>query len=545
MSNNPNDYNFDDDPFGDDPFGDTPASSGASGGDAFDFDNAFGFDDDEQPQFDFGDETAVTGGLGDSFDPDMPVIVDRTDEGGTSRTFVLLAVLMILMFVAGLALVAALVLRPTGPSDAELTATRVVQLNSTVEAQIAQTQTQGAFVLGLTQTFEAYTDTPTLTPSITPTVENTRLPSRTPTPTLDPTELAGTQNALALAMTATALARPTNTATTGPNTPTNTSEPVSLLDSFRTQVAFATEQGIAAANYFATQDALVNAGLDAGSALEDFQATQAAINQNAPEAATAAVVIRTELAEFAQTVAPFATELAILTPQAQATQAALDGLIANATLSAGQTQAAIDSILAGTPGAPRLNAVAIPRAIFQLTPTPTPSPTATATIASVEEVEAQLTQFFGPTLEALETSQSLATQQAQATQSGLATLEYLIQQVLGTIVATPSTPTGVPISAINQTATAIAEAFQIATLQAQPTIDLSVTPGGTPGFPTAVPTATGLPDTGVFDEVSGGGGIGVLALLVVGLVGVVVIARWLRRDSDTETDETDSQDKTP
>jgi uncharacterized membrane protein len=95
----------------------------------------------------------------------------------------------------------------------------------------------------------------------------------------------------------------------------------------------------------------------------------------------------------------------------------------------------------------------------------------------------------------------------------------------------------VPISAINQTATAIAAAFQIATLQAQPTIDLSGTPGGTPGFPTAIPTSTTLPDTGVFDEVSSGGGVGVLALLVVGLVGVVVVARWLRRDNGVETDD--------
>jgi len=80
-------------------------------------------------------------------------------------------------------------------------------------------------------------------------------------------------------------------------------------------------------------------------------------------------------------------------------------------------------------------------------------------------------------------------------------------------------------SDIDATATALREVF------------LSLTPGegefgtggeatATPERPGAVPTA--LPDTGLFDGDSSNGGLGVIALLAFGLVGVIFGARTLR-----------------
>lgn len=171
--------------------------------DDFDFDDDFFQDDD---QFDFGgDDDDLPSGLGDEFDEDMPFIEDEGDgNGGSSRTFIVLAILMILLFIGGLALVLFLILRPPdGPTDLELTATQVVLLNQTVEAQLAMTQTAAREFEIMTLTAAAFTDTPSPTATDTPV---TRPPTVTPTGTLDPTELAATQNALNLAQTATAIA---------------------------------------------------------------------------------------------------------------------------------------------------------------------------------------------------------------------------------------------------------------------------------------------------------------------------------------------------
>jgi hypothetical protein len=167
----------------------------------FDFDDDFFQDDD---QFEFGGDEELPAGLGDEFDEDMPFIEEEGDGGGGgSRTFVVLAILMILLFIGGLALVLFLILRPTGPSDLELTATQVVLLNQTVEAQLAGTQTLAREFEIMTLTAAAFTDTPSPTATDTPV---TRPPTVTPTGTLDLTEMAATQNAINLAQTATAIA---------------------------------------------------------------------------------------------------------------------------------------------------------------------------------------------------------------------------------------------------------------------------------------------------------------------------------------------------
>lgn len=229
MSDNRNDFDFDDDLFN-------------GNGD----DNGYNFADDEVSD--------LPPGLGDSYEEDMPVI-EEEGEGGTSRTFIVVIGLLVLVFLGGLALVFFLISRPQGPTPNDLTSTQVVLLNLTVQAQFAGTQTQAAIFDAQTRTADAFTDTPT--PSDTPTVA-TRPPTVTPTPTLNQTDLAGTAQALALAQTATALAA--QTATPLPVTPTDvpTNVPtevgnVGLAESFQTQVAFATQQGIAAQNAFATQ----------------------------------------------------------------------------------------------------------------------------------------------------------------------------------------------------------------------------------------------------------------------------------------------------
>lgn len=179
MSNNRNDeFDFDDDIFGDD---------SNSGG--YDF-----TDDDELPPVSFGDEV-----------DDMPMIEDEPERGGASRTFVALALLMILVFVGGLALVIFLITRPTGPTDADLTVTYVVAFNATQESFLQQTQTQARSFEIMTLTALSFTDTPTatFTPSETPTPT---VPAETAIPTLDQTEIAATQIQLNFAGTATALA---------------------------------------------------------------------------------------------------------------------------------------------------------------------------------------------------------------------------------------------------------------------------------------------------------------------------------------------------
>ena len=169
-----------------------------------------------------------------------------------------------------------------------------------------------------------------------------------------------------------------------------------------------------------------------------------------------------------------------------------------------------------------------------------------ATAAVVETRAAFSTQAAESTRGAIATQAMLATQQAFvtppvfatqagiATQVALATRQALINMALG-IQGSP-TPSGGGLEAVNMTATAIAGAFLTATAQA-------VTPGAEiitaapQQFPTAA--ATSLPQTGLFDDVVSGGsnGLGLLALTVVGLVGVIVVSRRLRSANRGEPQE--------
>lgn len=170
----------------------------------------FDFDDDN---LDFPDDDIF--GRQDNDLPDLDF--EEEEPRGPNRTFIIIAVVMILLFVGGLAAILFLTTREQPIPPAGLTATHIVMLNQTVEAQLRLTETQNAVNLGLTQIADAFTDTPSPSPS--PTI--VRSPTVTPTPTLDATILALTQLAAA-DLTATALAgiptdTPTPTESTGVN----------------------------------------------------------------------------------------------------------------------------------------------------------------------------------------------------------------------------------------------------------------------------------------------------------------------------------------
>jgi hypothetical protein len=169
---------------------------------------------DNQQDFDFGgDEEEFTfdeGGL--DLDDEVPELeeVDGEREGGTSRTFIIIAALMILLFVGGLA---AVVLLGTnqGPSPFELTSAAIETANAEVQVALNASATQ-SFVNGQTQTAEAL-----FTPTPTPTEAPTRAPTITPTPTLDATQQA------ALALTSQVLTQTSVALTDAAATPTGQS----------------------------------------------------------------------------------------------------------------------------------------------------------------------------------------------------------------------------------------------------------------------------------------------------------------------------------
>ncbi|MEP7290751.1 MAG: hypothetical protein ABI835_03160, partial [Chloroflexota bacterium] len=73
--------------------------------DGNDFDFEDDFLNDENEPFDFDEEEGFPSGLGDEFEGDMPVIEEEPEERGANRTFIFLAGIMIVLFVAALAVV--------------------------------------------------------------------------------------------------------------------------------------------------------------------------------------------------------------------------------------------------------------------------------------------------------------------------------------------------------------------------------------------------------------------------------------------------------
>lgn len=475
--NNDNDFNFDDD---DDIFGESRSTD--------DFD--FGDDDEDFPS-----------PLGDDFnvvDEDTPDFDDQ-EERGPNRTFIFLAILMIIMFVIGLGAVLVLATRPTGPTDAELTGTFVVEFNATQQAFLAQTQTQDAANRDLTST------------AIFVGIELTQqfLQTQQAQNASDSllTQTAAAQ-ALFNSLTQTALAQPTNT-----RPPTNTPTPeqqaapvateapeLALLDAWSTQIAFATRQGVFDQSVYATSVVIATEVAATGESpaveaafgefLSSSRATLAAESVAVVEAIN---VVDNALATEAARNPDFATQFADVAPIGGATQTAL--------------------------------------ANFAVLPSPSPTPVASGADLDVKRIALlrlpiDARSVFDPNSDQpaqLEpTPAAFSTAAALSTQSALATRQALIDRLLGTVQ--PTTVSTSSLDAVNATATAIAQAFINAT---QTALAVGAPTSPPPGV-TVVPTQEVLPDTGLFDELAGGDSFGLLALMVFGLVGVVFVSRRLR-----------------
>jgi flagellar basal body-associated protein FliL len=133
------DFDFDNDPFGDDNDVDDLRF------DANDDLGGFGADDD----FDFDiDQGADEFSDLDEIDEDFLVTGDGGEEtgGGTNRTFVILAVVMILLFLGGLAAVIFISLQDDAPSPVDLTITARVEQNATTFALATETANAGTVI---------------------------------------------------------------------------------------------------------------------------------------------------------------------------------------------------------------------------------------------------------------------------------------------------------------------------------------------------------------------------------------------------------------
>ncbi len=238
---NDDDFNFDDDLFGTEP---TPA-----------IDEDLNFDD---------DPLTDVGGLNDeefNFE-------DDTDAGRTNRTFVVLAIIIILLFIAGVAGIVLFALN-RGPTSIDMTSTQIAVINSTQQAFLAATQTQSQDNVRSTATANVVAATGTAVANVQATseagIEQTQAsvdatqtalaaPTLTPSPTLSPTpdltveaaalltDLPPLQAATAIAATATQFAQD--------------------LAATQTQASadIAATQTQASANIVATQDAVDAAG---------------------------------------------------------------------------------------------------------------------------------------------------------------------------------------------------------------------------------------------------------------------------------------------
>jgi multidrug efflux pump subunit AcrA (membrane-fusion protein) len=254
---NDDDFNFDDDLFGTEP---TPA-----------IDDDLNFDD---------DPLTDVGGLNDeefNFE-------DDTDGGRTNRTFVVLAIIIILLFIAGVAGIVLFALN-RGPTAIDMTSTQIAVINSTQQAFLAATQTQSQDNVRSTATANVVAATGTAVANEQATsearIEQTQAsvdatqtalaaPTLTPSPTLSPTS----------DLTAEAAALLTNLPPLQAATALAATQTQAALDIAATQTQasadIAATQTQSAANIAATESALNASGLETQAA-----ATQAAEETNA------------------------------------------------------------------------------------------------------------------------------------------------------------------------------------------------------------------------------------------------------------------------
>ena len=292
----------------------------------FDFDDDdFRFDDDDD--FNLGDDD-LPPGLDD--DDDLPDLDEEEERGGTNRTFIVIATLMIFLFLGGLGAILVLATRETGPTEAELTTTAVLLTNEAVGIALNLTQTQSVEFANMTLTAAAATATPT--PSETP----TREPTVTPTPTLDATSMAATQLAEQANAAGTAAALATLAARAGQEAAN-----ASLQQLFSTEVAFQTQQAAFIQSSFATTVALATQGVVPEAVrtqvVEQQSSTRVALAAQGDIAAIASGLIESAFATRLPAGGMFATLVAQGTPAAVQTQSALATPFAQATQGAVST----------------------------------------------------------------------------------------------------------------------------------------------------------------------------------------------------------------
>jgi len=226
------------------------------------------------------------------------------------------------------------------------------------------------------------------------------------------------------------------------------------------------------------------------------------------------------------------------TTEALAAQTATQAVIfANAT----ETQIGLDALASETAQA-LFDAQTATAAAASPVPTDTPTLDATA-LAATQFVEATQTAIVSAAQAADATGTAIAVQTSAAATAGSVTEEPTPEVIEPTeVVEVPTIAPG--MSSIEQTGTALAVTFQALTQQAMDAGGGEATPTPEGGFqPIVRPTA--LPDTGIFDDITGGGrdGLGLLALAVIGLVGVIFVSRRAR--SNNASTLAQSEDSTP
>lgn len=118
--------------------------------DEFDFDDDLFGDDEDEPgddggfTFDDDDDLDDLDSLGDFDDVDDDLLIEDEDEESTgpNRTFIVLALVMILIFIIGLGALFLVLTRDTGPSEFEMTEQAIIAFNNTQQAFLEMTQTQ-------------------------------------------------------------------------------------------------------------------------------------------------------------------------------------------------------------------------------------------------------------------------------------------------------------------------------------------------------------------------------------------------------------------
>jgi cytoskeletal protein RodZ len=189
MSNRPpdDDFGFDDDDFS---FDDDEGTTGANNEEGFSFDDEeFDFGGDEE--FDFGGDDDIT-------------FEEEEERRGPSRTFIAIAAAMIILFLVALGVLVLFVFNNQGPTDLELTATSIVATNNRI-AQFGQETATAAVFFAQTQTAQAnLTATELARPTNTPTPSPTASPTATVPPDLTEAAAFAMQTQAAFNLTATA-----------------------------------------------------------------------------------------------------------------------------------------------------------------------------------------------------------------------------------------------------------------------------------------------------------------------------------------------------